>query len=191
MKSFPDDDPVFFLQGDDIRNGGEGSKIQPLFHTRHPLKGLADFERHARTAQIGAGVFSQKRIHHHVSLGENFRRLVMVCHDDGQTKGLRQGNFFHIGDTAVHCNQNLSFFRYFTDSIGIQAVAFGVTGRNAVCQGRAFLVQGFHQDGGSADAVCVIVAVNEDGFSFINGLPEQGNGFRHAREQERVMEIIQ
>ena len=191
VKPFPDNHPVFSLQGHDIRHGGQGGQIQPLFHARHSLKGLADFKRHTRAAQIRAGIISQQGIHHHIRLRKYFRRLVMIGDDNCQPKGLCQGNFFHIGDTAVHRDEYLGLFRNFTDGIGIEAIAFGMTGRNAVCQGGAFLVQGFHQDGGGTDAIRVIVAVYENGFPFSNGLPEQGDCFGHAGKQEGIVKIVQ
>ena len=114
----------------------------------------------------------------------------MVIRDDhGEAERLGQGDFFHIGNAAIHGNEQIRLLRDLTDGVGMESVAFCMAGRNTVSQGRAFLMQGFHQDGSGADAIGVIIAVYKYGVPAGNGFPEKLHGFRHARQQERIMKI--
>ena len=185
----PDDDPVLPLQGDDVRHGGHGGQVQALFHAGHALQGLADLQRHAGAAQVRAGIIPQQRVHDRIRFGKHFRRLVVVGDDDREAKLFGQVHFRDIGDAAVHGDQELRLAGDLPDSIGVEAVAFRMAGRNTVSQGRAFLMQGFHQDGSGADAIGVIIAVYKYGVPAGNGFPEKLHGFRHARQQERIMQI--
>ena len=189
LEPFPDDYPVFILQGDNIGHSSQCGEVQALFHTSHTLEGLADLQGDSRTAQIREGIISEQRIHDHICFGKHFRRLVVVGDDDREAKLFGQVHFRDIGDAAVHGDQELRLTGNLPDSIGVEAVSFRVAGRNAVSQGSAFLMQYFHEDGGGTDAVGIIVSVDKDRLSRDNGLPEQVHGFSHAGKQEGIMEI--
>ena len=188
-EAFTDDDPVLVPQGNDIRHGRQGGKIQALLHACHTLEGLADLERHAGAAQVREGIIPQQRVHDHVRFGNDFRGLVMVGDDHREAELLREGDLLHIGNAAVHGDKDLCLPGDLPHGVRVQAIAFGMAGRDPVGEGSAFLVQDLHEDGSGADAVGVVIAVDEDGVAAGDGAAQQFHGLFHTGQEKGIVQV--
>jgi hypothetical protein len=146
FQTFPDDDPVFIQEGDDIRHGSEGGEIQALSEAVKALHCLADLQGDTGTAQGRKGIGTKEGIHDDIRRGKGFRRLVMIRDDNGQAEGFGEGDLVIIGNAAVHGNQEGTLASQLADSLFIQTVTLFMAGRDPISQGSAFLVEKIQED---------------------------------------------
>ena len=115
----------------------------------------------------------------------------MIRDDHGQTQGFRQGNLGKVGDAAVHGDQERAFVCDFAHGPFVEAVTLLMAGRDPVGQGSTFLVEKVQKDRRGADAVGIVVAVDQNRSAFGNGRSEEGDGLLHSFQKEGVAEILQ
>ena len=191
FQTFPDDDPVLVHQGNHIRHGGDGGQIQPLFQPGGSLQCLTNLQRHAGTAQEGAGIVSDQGIQNGVRLRQRFRQLVVIRDDDGHAQFLCQGDFRPVRDATVHGDQELCLFADFPDCVFIQAVAVLLAGGQPEGNLGAQLCQGFQEDRGGADAVGVVVPEDHDPVSGGDSPADQLHRGFHSFHSIWIVQILQ
>ena len=105
----------------------------------------------------------------------------MIRHDDGHTQLSGQGRFANGGNTVVHGNEDLhSRASQVPDSRFVESVTLIMAGRDVAIDEGALLFEAAIQDGGGADAVRVVIAVNTDPLSVPDSLSDASDSFGHA-----------
>ena len=186
LHAFADDDPVLLQEGNHVRHGGNGGQVQPLFQSRQSLERLAELQGDAGAAEEGTGIAAQQGIQDGIGFRKLFRQLMVVRDDNGEAEAFRQGDFRVIRDPAVHGDQEGRFRSDLPDGAFVQSVAVRLAAGKPEGDLRAFLRQGFQEDGCGADTVGVVVAENHDPFSGTDGAADQPDGGLHAFQEEGI-----
>ena len=114
----------------------------------------------------------------------------MVSNDQAQAKLFGEGSLADRGDAAIYSQQQLRLSRQPAHSLLIDAVSLRVAVRNIYNCFQACRLQRFPGNHAGADAIHVIIAVNNRPGAPRAQLFDQGYGFPHAEKQQRIMQRV-
>jgi hypothetical protein len=169
VQSRPCQDAIRAAERDDIGDGrqrGELQQIASLFcvglRAEQPLREL---ERDARAGEIlvDRGIARPPRVHQSEGLGEVRGRMVVVRHDEIDAQVAGEERLVHRGHAAVDRDDHLrTVRRQVPQRRGVDAVALLVAVWDVRRDARAEPAESADEDGGTGDAIDVIVAVDDD-----------------------------
>lgn len=199
-----DEDPVFVEQRDDVSDGSERDQVKSLAQIRILAaitifasvleESVADFEGHADACQLLDLLGGAWKLG--VDDREGFQRFaagcVVVGDDQVQLTVFRQLDGVVRGDSAVDCQEQVAL-------VGL-CLGDGFDGKpvavvNPMGKIAFYYSAVFPEDPcdkrGRRNAVRVIVSVDEDSLSVVDGLPESSRGFLGSREEIGIPDVRQ
>ena len=182
--------PVFVLQRHDVRHGGQGRQVQILPARLQPQQRLRQLEGHPRAAQAAEGIVPQQRIERRVGGAFLQPQAVVVGHDHTHAQPLGQPHLLVVGDAQVHRDQHAIVFGQLLHRRQVQAVALLPQRRMGIGP-EAEAAQGLRHQRAGADAVHVVIAVDQHGQPLPARVRENRQRLRHAVHAQGVVQPVQ
>ena len=182
--------PVFVLQRHDVRHGGQGRQVQILPARLRPQQRLRQLEGHPRSAQAAEGIVPQQRVERRVGGAGLQPQAVMVGHDHAHAQPLGQTHLLVVGDAQVHRDQHAIVFGQLLHRRQVQAVALLPQRRMGIGP-EAEAAQGLRHQRAGADAVHVVIAVDQHGQPLPARIRENRQRLRHAVHAQGVVQPVQ
>ena len=199
-----DQQAVLVQQRHDVGHGSQGHQVQTLLQVRVFAaeavlpsvleERVADFERDPDAGEVLDLGWRARQfgVDDRVGIDRRVPWHVMVRDDDVQTSLARRTNGLVAGDAAVDGQQKTAVVGAgFLDRLGGQAVAVIDAVRQVALRVGAVTAEYPGGQGGSGDAVGIVVAMHKDAFALQDGLPEPFSGLACPRERERVTQMLQ
>ena len=188
-------EPVFPIQGYDIRHRTDGGKVAKLLQ-RHivaaSVQSSDQLQGNPCAAQVfvGTGTIRPVGIDHRRRPGQAFSRLMVIRYHQshaqlGDQLRLRQG-----GNAVVHGdNEGNPLLCQFPDGGFVHAVALAALGYvKPHIRPQTFQIRVQHHRGG--DSIAVVVPVHTDGLAGFHRFVDDLRRFLHVPDQEGVGQLV-
>ena len=177
-----------------IRDGAQRRKVAvhvQQFRRVGALQRGGQLEGHPRAAQFleRAFIIGALGIHHRHRLRQRVGGKMVVGDDQINAQFFGVTGLLHGGDAVVHRHhQRIALGRQLLQHFPVDAVTAAVPAGQHTFDLRPQIAQCLKQNRGGADAVHIIIAKNNDGLFFLNGLVQAGHRLVHVLHQEGVGE---
>ncbi len=116
----------------------------------------------------------------------------MIEHNRVDADGLRIGDLFNIGNSAIHRNDQFDILAFkLVDNRDFQSIAFLNSVRNVIRHMPGQFFNEFIKNDNRGDSVRIIVAVDNNFFAGINGFHQPADTLFHVLHQKRAVQIIE